>query len=141
MRVKHILFILLGLVFLGCSVQPHPIAYGTDACHYCKMTIVDNQHAAQIVTKKGKAFKFDAIECMVNHLKEIDQEKVALFLTSNYITPGELINAQEAVYLISEQIPSPMGAFLSAFKTPDQVNSIEVQGEQYTWQELIHHLK
>ena len=30
----------------------------------------DPQHAAQIVTTKGKAYKYDAAECMINDLKQ-----------------------------------------------------------------------
>ena len=52
--------ILIGVItmLLACSVEPKPINYGRDACHFCKMTIVDNQHAAEIITLKGKAFKY-----------------------------------------------------------------------------------
>jgi copper chaperone NosL len=103
------------LTFWGCSIGPKPIDYGTDGCHFCSMTIVDQQHAAQIVTGKGKVFKFDASECMLNHLKEVDTSTVALFLVNDYNAPGELIDAIHASYLKSKEIPSPMGEFLTAF--------------------------
>ena len=79
------------------------------------MTIVDPKHAAQIVTTKGKAFKYDAIECMLNHLKAWDQAPVELYLVSDYSDSHKLIDAHVAHYLISEDISSPMGANLSAF--------------------------
>ena len=54
------IFSLLTFITLSsCNIQPQPINYGEDACHFCKMNIIDKQHAAQIVTSKGKAFKFD----------------------------------------------------------------------------------
>lgn len=141
MNPRHLLFLIAALAVSSCSVKPQPIAYGSDACHYCSMTIVDKQHAAQIVTNKGKAFKFDAIECMVNHLKDVEKGSTALFLTNGYTAPGELIDATQATYLISEGIPSPMGEFLTAFKnTEDAKQALEEHGGKlYSWEELLTH--
>tara|TARA_R100001369_G_scaffold92420_1_gene137431 strand:+ start:2558 stop:2884 length:327 start_codon:yes stop_codon:yes gene_type:complete len=102
------------------------------------MTIVDRQHAAEIVTDKGKAFKFDSSECMMNHLKDIDQKQVALYLVNDYNQPGELINATKATYLISERIPSPMGEFLTAFKTEQAAVDalMTYEGDLLTWEQL-----
>jgi copper chaperone NosL len=104
------------LVF-SCEVKPQEIAYGADGCHFCKMTIVDTRHAAQLVTEKGKAFKYDAIECMLNDLADWDQVPVKFFLVGDYTNPKTLIDAREAHYLKSDAIPSPMGENLSAFGT------------------------
>ncbi|UJH68473.1 nitrous oxide reductase accessory protein NosL [Allomuricauda sp. SCSIO 65647] len=130
----------LFVLFLSaCNAKPRPIDYGTDGCHFCRMTIVDRQHAAQIVTQKGRIYSFDAIECMVNHLKDIDNGTVALFLVNDYTQPGELIDAKTAIYLISEGIPSPMGEFLTAFenKVDAQNAQNEHGGELYSWEELL----
>ena len=108
-----ILMVIIGIY--GCTSTPKPIQYGADGCHYCSMTIVDNQHAAQFMTAKGKTYSFDATECMLNYLKEIDPSDVAFALVNDYNAPGEFIDATEATYLISENIPSPMGEYLTAF--------------------------
>jgi len=141
--LKKYIQIFLMFLLLGCSPVPQAIDYGNDGCHFCKMTIVDKVHAAEIVTKKGKVYKFDATECMINFMKEFDQSKIQLYLSNNYAEPEALIDATKATFLISENIPSPMGAFLSAFK--DKSNAISAQrkkgGTLYTWNELILHLK
>ncbi len=132
--------VLIGfLTVLGCSISPKPIEYGSDGCHFCSMTIVDRQHAAQIVTEKGKPFKFDASECMMNHLKEVDDSTVALFLVNDYNHPGELIDATQATYLISENIPSPMGEFLTAFASSEDAQEAQKVngGELLSWDELL----
>ena len=136
--MKRVLFFLLLAFFLSCSVEPKPINYGSDGCHFCSMTIVDQQHAAQFITKKGKPFKFDATECMLNHLKEIDKATIALFLVNDYNVPGELIDAKKATYLISNNIPSPMGEFLTAFATKKEAEIAQTknQGNLFTWEEL-----
>ena len=126
------------LAFSACNVAPEAVNYGSDACHFCSMTIVDRQHAAQIVTKKGKAFKFDASECMMNHLKEVNYDEIALFLVNDYNTPGEFIDATKATYLISQNIPSPMGEFLTALASIEAAERVksEQQGELLTWNQL-----
>ena len=132
------IFILTMFLFTSCAVEPHPIAYGSDACHFCRMTIVDKQHASEIVTGKGKVYKFDAVECMLNYLKGQEDQAIALFLVNGYTEPGELIDATGATYLVSEGIPSPMGEYLTAFGT--EIEAIEAQqkhgGERFTWKEI-----
>ena len=125
----------------SCKVEPKPIAYGKEGCHFCSMTIVDQQHAAQIVTRKGKVFSFDAVECMVNYTKELDMDEVQLLLCNHYLEPEVLIDATKATFLISEQIPSPMGAFLTGFDTRNAAEEIlgANEGELLTWEELVQH--
>jgi copper chaperone NosL len=138
MKRGFFLFALTGVFVMGCKVAPEPIDYGSDVCHFCSMTIVDQQHAAQFVTKKGKVFKFDAAECMLNHLKEIDDSQLALFLVNDYKAPGELIDATKATYLISQGIPSPMGEFLTAFENSEDAEQakLEHRGDLLSWNEL-----
>ena len=140
--LKHAFTYVLLLLFLDCNVSPQAIDYGNDGCHFCKMTIVDKVHAAEIVTNKGKVYTFDATECMVNFLNEFDQSTVALYLSNNYLEPEVLIDATKATFLISDNIPSPMGAYLSAFKTKDAAKNIQAKkgGEFYSWDELVQHL-
>jgi copper chaperone NosL len=141
--LKHYAIYTLLLLLFSCNVSPQAIDYGNDGCHYCKMTIVDKLHAAEIVTAKGKAYKFDATECMINFLDEFDTSSIQLYLANNYNKPGELIDATQATFLISENIPSPMGAFLSAFKNKEDAIKIQTQksGDIYTWDELLDHFK
>ena len=115
-RPIFVFSLLIFFILTSCDIKPQPINFGEDACHFCKMTIVDKQHAAQIVTKKGKAYKFDAVECMLNHLEDIDTTEIELFLVTDYLDPGFLIDATSSHYIISENIPSPMGEFLSSVK-------------------------
>ena len=138
--MRIIFFGIMFLLFLGCSPKPKPIEYGSDNCHYCRMTIVDALHGAEMVTNKGKVFKFDAVECMVNHRKEIDPNEISHYLCNHYSEPKELIDATQATFLISENIPSPMGEFLTAFRTEDEakIQQKDNGGEVYTWAELLN---
>ncbi len=140
--LKHYSVIILLLLLVGCNASPQPIDYGNDGCHFCKMTIVDKVHAAEVVTKKGKVYKFDATECMVNFMKAFDTSEIKLYLSNDYMQPEALIDATKATFLISENIPSPMGAFLSAFKNKADAEKMQKDktGALYDWQELLRHL-
>lgn len=126
-------FAILSLV-MSCKPEPKKIEYGVDICNYCKMTIVEETHAAEIVTKKGRAYKYDAIECMINEINGLDKNKIALFLVTDYVKPKTLINAKEATFLISEEIKSPMGAFLTAFASKE--NAKKYNGKIFNWEKI-----
>lgn len=84
MKVIKYTFTFSFFVLLACQVKQKKINYGTDHCEFCQMTIVDKQHAAQVVTKKGKAYSFDAIECMVHYSEKMDPSTIGLFLSANF---------------------------------------------------------
>ncbi|TDS12832.1 copper chaperone NosL [Maribacter caenipelagi] len=138
MKNYSILFALLCFMLIGCNSSPKAIAYGSDGCHFCSMTIVDKQHAAQFMTKKGRTYSFDATECMLNHLKDIDMATIAQYSVNDYDEPGALIDATKATYLISKNIPSPMGEYLSAFGNLEAANKTKEEngGELFTWDQL-----
>lgn len=142
--MKNLVFYcLLIATVLACSIEPQPIDYGSDMCEYCHMTIVDKQHGAEIVTQKGRAYKFDAIECMMNYRKTIDDSTVKFYLINDYNEPGTLVDATASTFLISENIPSPMGAFLSGTISHDDAVKLQSvnDGTLYTWNELISYFK
>ena len=140
--LKKVSLITLLWLFYSCNISPKAINYGADGCHYCKMSIVDKIHAAEIVTKKGKVYKFDATECMINFMRDFETYEIKLYLSNNYSKPESLIDATQATFLISKNIPSPMGAYLSAFKTKNEALMVKSEkgGTIYSWQELLNHL-
>ena len=131
------------LMLSSCNSGPQPIAYGNGGCHFCKMTIVDKIHGAELVTDKGKVYKFDAAECMLNYINENPELPVSILLTNYYEAPAEFITTEEATFLISTKLPSPMGANLTAFKTKESAERVlaEKGGKLYTWDALRTHLK
>ena len=141
--LKHYSALALLLLFFSCNVGPKAINYGSDGCYFCKMTIVDKVHAAEIVTKKGKVYMFDATECMIHFMEDFDTSEIKLYLSNNYTEPETLIDATKATFLISENIPSPMGAFLSAFKNKADAEKFQAEkgGEIYTWETLLAKFK
>ena len=141
--LKHYSTLILLLIFSSCNVSPKPIEYGSDGCHFCKMTIVDKVHATEFITKKGKVYKFDATECMVNYFDEFETSEIELYLTNYFSKPEAFTDATKATYLISKNLPSPMGAFLTAFENKSEAEKVQTEkgGKLYSWPELLAHLK
>lgn len=112
--------IMLCCLLGACSHAPEPIRYGKDACAHCKMTIMDKRFSSELVTAKGKVFKFDAAECMAAYLKENPVQAAdpkSNFLVSDFNQPGQLSDARKAWFLRDGSISSPMGGNLAAFST------------------------
>ncbi|ROL60504.1 hypothetical protein D9V87_01380 [Bacteroidetes/Chlorobi group bacterium MS-B_bin-24] len=123
-----LLISVIGLLFFGCSRGPEPIDYGKDACAACKMTIMDNKYAAEIVTKKGKVYKFDAIECLFNFkAKNLKEEDIFSEWVCDFSDPGKLINLRKAYFLHTEAFQSPMGLDVLAVATKDKVKEIQTK--------------
>ena len=145
MKLLLNLILALSFTFIACKSDPEPINFGTDECSHCKMTIVDKKFGAEIVSRKGKIFKFDATECMINFVNKgrLNENEVEQYLVIDITHPEKLIDAVNAVYLISENLPSPMGANLSAY--PDKSSAEDAKnnkgGNNYNWNELKIKLK
>lgn len=138
--MKKTLFATLFLLSLtACSQEPTKIHYGSDECVHCKMMITDNQFASQIVTDKGKAYKFDAIECMAvyhrNHNEELNGAKLWV---SNYEKPGEWLPATDAQYVKSKIVKSPMGESLLAFPSEEiaKKHLLDKPGTLLNWEKV-----
>ncbi len=132
---------LLFMSLLSCSGQagPKPIKYGKDQCVYCKMTISDARFGTQLVTKKGRAYNFDDVQCMIAFVKESQVEKaeVATFYLPDY-NSQKLMVAEKMFYLKSEGLKSPMRGDIAAFvdKAALEKTQKELGGTQMTWDEL-----
>lgn len=135
---KLIYLSVLVMAAAACTPAAKPIEYGADACYYCKMTIVDRQHAAEAVSAKGKVFKFDAIECLVPYLALEGEDNYPVLVVNDYLKPGEWIDARSATYLLSKGLPSPMGAFLTGFADRAAAEPVQQEkgGELYDWEAM-----
>ncbi len=139
MRWGWTLLGMLTLVFLGCSDKPEAIAYGRDNCAFCKMTITDPRFAAEIVTKKGRIYKFDAIECMIAATLDgtVDPAEVKRFWVKDFETQ-EWVDAEKAFFLQSPKMRSPMGVNLAAFASRENMEAFKMKydGLELTFEDL-----
>ena len=137
--------LLMLLLISACSSGPQPISYGNDQCDLCRMGIVDEKYGGEIVTVKGKIYKFDSGECMINFINhgQMKESDVATWWVVSPAQPKKLIDATKAYYLHSLNFPSPMGAYLSAFETEEQLKQYQTQygGDEWTWSDAMKNVK
>lgn len=140
--MKALVLSLLVMLAISCQPEPKAIQYGQEACQYCRMTIVDERYASQLVSQKNKAYSFDAIECMIHFKEEHQDQQWALELVSDYNNPGQLIPAGKATVLRSKELPSPMGAYLTAVGNKDEAQELQKQheGTVYSYEEIARNI-
>lgn len=134
---------LIALLMLvsACSRGPEPLVLGVDICAHCKMTIVDRRYAGELVTRKGKVYKYDSVECLAAaYLEEtIARGDIHQLYVVNANESQRFLPVREAVFLHSEQIRSPMGLNLLAFASRDEAMSARraFQGKLMAWENVL----
>ena len=141
-NINSIIIGVFSIFLISCSVGPKPIVYNEDQCASCKMLISDQRFGAELVTKKGRVYKYDAIECMAQTVAEKGEDEYAHLMVTDYHHPGELINAKEAKFIIEKDRPSPMGAFLSAYAAETKIENLknEPSDPVMNWKQMIKKL-
>ncbi len=121
--MRSVLTGIAGIVWLtSCSPEPRPLAYGTDACYTCKMVLADQRFGSELVTKKGKVYVFDDVNCMLSFYNspEFDPFSLAYTLVVDYEHPAQFLNAGHVFFIKSDAIRSPMDSRVAAFETYDR---------------------
>ena len=141
-QISSLLFImfLLFLIF-SCGKDAEPINYGHDECEYCRMLITDNKYGAELITEKGKVYKFDSVECLINYalVENLIGNNEITMLVSDFSNPGNFTDARTAFYLHNNQFRSPMGLNVMAFGTKDKRSGFKNEngGNQFLWIDVI----
>jgi copper chaperone NosL len=131
------------LLFLSsCSTKPEPFHAGKDVCHFCKMGITDTRFGGELITKKGKIYKFDDLHCMIGFLKaggEVESN-IAKKVVINFEKQNDFIDVSTASFVISQELKSPMGSNAAGFisRQAAEKYSMNKQADIVTWQELTH---
>lgn len=108
--------------FLGsCTNEVSPLKIGVDACDNCKMTISDARFGAEIVTRKGRNYKFDDISCLLNfmHGGSLKKTEIEATYLTDYCSPHLLIPVSKCTLSKSEQYGSPMNGNVASFANVD----------------------
>lgn len=122
----------------SCNSGPEEIIIGTDHCSACKMRVTDAHFGAELVTAKGKVYKFDDAICLKNYLlQERDIVAQNLYLTL-YSRPNQLIEVNKAVIVQDESIRGPMGGNIAAFAHADSIIlGLKATGKIIDWKQFM----
>ena len=145
-NIFRVIFILLTILTLAsCGGEPEPINYGHDECEFCRMLVTDNKYGAELVTDKGKVYKYDSIECMIEFslVKNTLGDTNNKLLITDFDNPGNLVDARNSVYVKNNKFRSPMGLNVTAFNGEEQLQKFISAngGEKLSWVEVIELVK
>lgn len=116
MKILSYLALIIFMIS-ACSGGPEPIRFGHDSCDRCKMVIMDPKFGAEIVTAKGKVYKLDDVNCMVGYIRglKLESNDIGHLLIVDYGNPESLIHVEDAFFIHSDKIRSPMASEIAAF--------------------------
>ncbi len=111
---------LLFLFLTGCAPavdlnQPPEILYGQDVCAECGMIINDPRFAAAIVTADEQVRLFDDMGDMFAYVVKREEAVHAYWVHD--LNSEEWIRAENAAYVLQQDLITPMGWGLTAFET------------------------
>jgi copper chaperone NosL len=134
------------LIFLSsCSAKPEPIVYGKDVCYSCKMGMADPKFGGEVITKKGKVYKFDDLHCMISFLRSgfVAEKDIRENVVINYEIQNDFLDVQTAKFVISPLLKSPMGSNTAGFASKEaaQINNSGNKGQILNWNELLNQPK
>lgn len=132
----------IGFLSVSCNTKPQPFETGKDNCHFCKMGITDTRFGGELITKKGKIFKFDDLVCLARFLKAGGEEKdnISKTLTVLFEKPNEFLEVDKAAFVVDPGLRSPMGSNTAGFSNKAAADNFS-KGKQgaavISWQQVL----
>ena len=128
------------VLIISCNAGPQAIVQGKDNCYLCKMTITDPKYGAEILTKKGKVYKFDDMHCLLSfqQTKTVESAQVKEIYVADFTGTHALIKVNESFLLQGDEIRGPMNGNIIAFKDKDSMKKMATQlnGAAISWDQL-----
>ena len=131
--LTYTIYLVTGILLATCQY-----ATAQNRCAHCGMDIKKELFRSSVHQIDGEIHEFDAIECLVNFIKFKDQNNYTDYKVTDYLA-SEPIPAKTSFYLKSKKLPSPMGAYLTAYanKEAAQRQRAKSGGEVYDWETLL----
>jgi copper chaperone NosL len=143
--MKNLVLMSCLLLLICCTTRPQPIEVGKDVCSFCKMPVADPKFGAEIITEKGKLYKFDDIGCMNHYLKNglRENEKIKNIYVVSYAHNQKFSDVNKSFFLNSERIHTPMNSETAAFESQSDAAAFskDFPGEILSWDQLQSKLK
>lgn len=107
------------LMFSSCDQKPQPVRLNKDNCAFCEMTISDLRFATELITSKGRVYKFDDLSCMIRYMKENANQAHKGIYISDFLPPHALTDVNTMTLIEGDKVQSPMGGNMAAFSNAD----------------------
>ncbi|RPJ32523.1 MAG: hypothetical protein EHM17_13045 [Verrucomicrobiaceae bacterium] len=131
------------LLLPGCDRGPQAIDFGKDSCAECNMTLVDKRFGAEFVTGRGKVFKFDDVNCMVEFIEREPHagDSAARRFVVAFNGGGALVEADHLVFVKHKDLRTPMRSHVAAFRDKESaqatLDGLGEGGSFLTWQDVM----
>jgi copper chaperone NosL len=103
---------------------------------------MDPKFGGEILSKKGKAFKFDDAHCIAAFMERrgIEMKNIKKTLLLDYTTKDKWLNIDTAYFAVSSKMKSPMGSNAAAFPTEEEAEKKvqELGGKVTNWATLYN---
>lgn len=135
--VRSAIPVLLVVVLSGCGNQPADgppdVKLGDSVCDQCNMIISDARWATATIVQGDRGPEprlFDDFNCQVNYEVEHPDADI-LARWSHGHTSGQWLRTEDATFLFSPNLRTPMGSNAAAFASRAEAESarIELSGE------------
>jgi copper chaperone NosL len=128
------------LLLNSCTPGPEPIVAGRDNCYSCKMGIANLKYGGEVITKKGKVYKFDDVHCLLSFLKSdmLNKELVKDIYVADFAGNHSLIKVSESFFLQGDEIRGPMNGNVIAFRNRDSLKEVAglLKAFDISWEQL-----
>jgi copper chaperone NosL len=136
--------VLLAAMACG-NPGPRPLAYGTENCEHCHMTLVDPRFSAELLTSTGRVIPFDDVGCLGTLVATggIPAAQIGSLWVSEYLPPHGLLEVSRAVFLQSDSVHTPMDYGIVAVQPGPRADSLRkaLGGELLAWDSVLARLR
>lgn len=134
------IIILVAAFFSSCHQSVSPIIVGKDHCSFCKMPVSDARFGGEIITGKGRTYKFDDAHCLLSFWQSEDlkgAKNLSVYFV-DFCGAHLLIPKANALFFRSEMFKSPMNGNIAAFDNADSLAAVsqKFSGVALDWDEL-----
>jgi len=128
--MKRLAIALSILMLTACTKGPEPIRWGTDMCDQCRMILSDKRFGAELAAER--VYKFDGVDELSRFQAAHADIKGAAYVTDG--ETGNLVPAQQAVFIASPDLKSPMGGRVISFARHQEA-------ERFVTQHQLHDVR
>ena len=138
---KAIVAMISLLLLNSCSLGAETLRIGKDNCSFCQMTISDNRYGAEMITHKGRVYKFDDSHCLLAFIKSkaVNNKDISAVYFTDFMAEHSLIKAEQTFLLQSDSFRGPMNGNIAAFSNEASMKKLAVQYNAVviTWKQFV----
>lgn len=115
--------------------EPVEISLNEDTCSQCRMALSGRRFAAEAVSSGGHVEFFDDIGCLARWVARRRPPASTGLFVMDYRETGWL-RAEEAAYVVSKRLPTPMSYGIAAFESRSAAHDLatETGGSITSWE-------